>query len=187
MAVTRVLPNLSVFNASDCITAAKCIRQAYQSKSPCFIRTDKESVPNLYEETQNMDAGMMVHGFSGEGVIVCTGMTTWAGLQAQEILSSKDISCQVVDLIRVKPFPEEEFRVLCANVKWIVVVDEATTCGGLGELISSILIGQSFDFFAIINLGGKFLLGSAKREWAWQEFGIDGELIVETILKKLNR
>jgi transketolase len=187
MAITRVLPNLSVFNPSDCISAGKSIDQAYQSKTPCFIRIDKENLPNLYDETQSLDSGMLVHGLKGNGVIVCTGMTTWAGLQALEILSSKGISCQVIDLIRIKPFAEEEFQSLCENVRWVVVVDEATSCGGLGELISSMLIGKSMDFFTTINLGGKFLLGSAKREWAWQKFGIDGELIWETILKKLNR
>ncbi len=187
MAITRILPNLSIYNPSDCISTSKSIEFAYKSKTPSYIRIDKENLPNLYDNIISDNWKMFIHGQNSDGVILGTGMTTWASLHAQEILNTNKISCQVIDLIRIKPLPEEELLWQFKNKKWVVVVDEATSCGGFGEFVSSLLLQSNLDFFISINVGKEFLLGSAKREWVWHKFGIDGELIAESILQKLNQ
>lgn len=184
VAVMRVLPNMSVYNPSDCASAAQAIHQAYKSHTPCFVRMDKEGLPNLYDEGQNLDDGFIAHG-AGEGIIISSGVVTWAALQAQEILQTKNIQCKVIDLIRIKPLATDELRTQCKNAKWVVVVDEATANGGLGELAANALIGMPLELFTSVNLGHKFLLGSAKREWAWQNFGLSGTDIAKLIMGKI--
>lgn len=185
VAAMRVMPHMMIYNPSDCASAARAVAEAHRAKTPCFIRMDKENLPNLYDDNLSLSSGMALHGSRSTGVIVSSGVLTWAALEAQEILSTRSVACQVIDLIRIKPFDVPFLQSQCENARWVAVVDEAVSCGGLAELIAGALIGQPLDFFIPINLGDRFLLGSAKREWAWEHYGLNGVDIARAIEAKM--
>jgi transketolase len=187
VSVLRVLPNITIYNPSDCMSAAYSIDAAYQTRTPCFIRMDKEVLPNLYNNAEELDSGMMIHGKVGDGVIISSGIPTWAALHAQEILDTHKVPVRVIDLLRIKPLSLDSLRQHCKGVKWIVVIDEATSGGGIDELISRAFVGQKLEFFHSINLGDEFLLGSSKREWAWKHYGLRGEDIANNILNRIGK
>ena len=48
IAVLRALPNMTIFNPCDVYSASYSINKSYEKQSPCFIRIDKENLPQLY-------------------------------------------------------------------------------------------------------------------------------------------
>ena len=183
--VLRAMPQMTVFNPSDCVTASHAVDAAYRLRSPCFIRMDKENLPNLYSEADPLDGGIMYHGEESDGIIVGSGMTVWPALRAQEILASVGVHACVVDLFRIKPLGNDALREKFKDCKWIVVVDEGADPGGIADAIARAFIGQPLAFFHAVNLGEQFLLGSAKREWAWEKFGFEGERLAKDVLERL--
>mgnify|MGYP001156704408 CR=1 FL=1 len=154
-------------------------------KSPCFIRIDKEILPKLYENNDWSKIGFATHGDSSTAFICGTGISTWAALDAKSCLTDQNVECTVVDFIKVKPLNLNDLSSLFKNAKWVVVIEESVSSGGLWELIGASLINKRISFFLKLNLGDSFILGSAKREWAWEKYGINGESVSKKIMKTL--
>jgi len=185
--VLRALPRMTIYNPSDCKTATYAVNAAYQLKTPCFIRMDKENLPNLYEDEDLSSVGVMVHGKKSDGVIFGTGMTVWPALDAQERLAAVGVRAQVVDIFQIKPLCNKVLRDQFKDCKWIIVIDEAADPGGIADAIARAFVGHPLDFFHAVNLGSNFLLGSAKREWAWESFGFSGKELTKRIIGELDK
>lgn len=190
VAALRALPNMTIYNPSDCAIAKECVILAYQNASPGFVRMDKENVPDILPAVafgKSIQCGYRIVGNLGNGLIAATGMTTWAALRAQEILESKSVSCAVIDVHRLSPLGLEEISRHDSPVEWLCVVEEAVTNGGLADLFARALVGKKLKFFSAKNIGNRFLLGSARREWVWKTYELDGLSLANSILRALQK
>jgi transketolase len=188
IAILRALPNMTIFNPSDVYSATYAINRSYENQTPCFIRIDKENLPQLYTDLDDLSLGLIAHEKkdSAKGIIFGTGMTVWPALKAAEILGDRGIECNVVDIFEVKPLNEELLRSLLIKIDWVLVVEESLGLSSLSELIAKLIIESSdLNFYRSLNLGNSYLMGSAKREWAWKKFNLDAESIVRYIDKSI--
>jgi transketolase len=189
IAVLRALPNMTVFNPSDVYSASYAINQSYEKQTPCFIRIDKENLPQLYSSHDDLDAGLLVHSADAigqkQGAIISSGMLVWSALKAKEILSNEGIECTVIDVFCIKPLNINLLQELTKNLGWVVVLEEAMNPSCLGELVARhiLLENKNIKEYITLNLGNSYLLGSAKREWAWEKFGLTSDAIAKAILE----
>jgi len=189
IAVLRALPNMTVFNPCDIYSASYAINKSYEKHTPCFIRIDKESLPQLYSSQEDLNLGLLVHSAdqrgSKSGVIISSGMLVWSAIKAKEILSNEGIECAVIDVFCIKPLNINLLQELTKNLAWVVVVEEAINHSCLGELIARhiLLKNKTIKEYITLNLGDSYLLGSAKREWAWEKFGLTSNAITKVILE----
>ena len=151
IATMRALPNITIFNPSEGTTARGAVNESYKMKSPCFIRMDKEILPKLYENNDWSKTGFATHGESSTAFICGTGISTWAALEAKNCLKEQNIECTVVDFIKVKPIDINDLSSLFEKAKWVVVIEESVSSGGLWELIGAGLINKRIAFLLIIN------------------------------------
>ena len=178
------LPNIQIFNPSDDCSARETIKFAYSLKTPCFVRMDKEQLPQLYPDGVDLTVGYEVHGHANEIVLICSGMTTWTGLKAREVLKEKyNVNITVIDILRPKYFLGSKMVNLVSGCKKVYVIDEASEFGGFSSLIARTICGASKFSFTVLSLPDKYVTGSAKRSWAWQEYGLDCESLVATIIE----
>lgn len=189
IALLRALPNMTVFNPCDVYSASYAIHKSYEIQSPCFVRIDKENLPQLYSSHDELNAGLLFHstddGVGERGAIISSGMPVWSALKAKEILSNKGVHCAVIDVFCIKPLNVNLLQELTKNLAWVLVVEEAINSSCLGELIArhSLLANKSIEKFITLNLGDSYLLGSAKREWAWKKFSLTSDAIAKVILE----
>jgi transketolase len=183
IAALRALPNIRIYNPCDYYSAYECVKEAYEIRTPAFIRLDKEYLPNIQTSDTSKGKGFRLIGSPGEGLIIGTGITVWPALIAQERLIDQSIYVQVLDLSLLKPLDDKEIRKICEVFQWVVVIEENCSCGGIHEAISRALIGLKFKFFNSINLGHNYLLGSAKREWVWSKVGMEGSEVSQAITR----
>jgi transketolase len=190
IAVLRALPNMTVFNPCDVYSASYSINKSYEKQSPCFIRIDKENLPQLYSSQDDLNSGLLVHsvdeGGLKSGAIISSGMLVWSALKAKEILLNAGIDCSVIDILCIKPLNINLLQELTKNLAWVIVVEEAMSPSCLGELMARhILIkNENIQQYVTLNLGDSYLLGSAKREWAWKKFGLTADAIAKVILER---
>lgn len=191
IAVLGALPNMTIFNPCDIYSASYAIKKSYERQSPCFVRIDKENLPQLYSNEDELNAGLMFHSpdESGlmRGAIISSGICIWSALKAKEILSNKGVECGVIDVFCIKPLNVNLLQELTKNLSWVVVVEEVMNASCLGELVARhvLLNNKSIEKYITLNLGDSYLLGSAKREWAWKKFGLTSDAIVKVVLEGL--
>lgn len=185
ISVIRSLPNMNIYNPCDAGSASFSIESAYHSKLPSFIRMDKELLPRLYSQNEELESGVIRHQLSSNsiktGVIITSGVIVWNAIKAMEMLSQRGVDCIVIDVLKIKPFDRGALEKYCRDVSWVCVVDEAVNLGGLAEMVGLSFVGKKLKFFEQINLGSNFIMGSAKREWAWKKFGLDASGIAKRV------
>ncbi len=182
----KCLPNMTILNPSDAYSADHAVKQAYKSQSPCYIRMDKALLPHLYDSNNNLSQNIFSHGETKGGSIITSGVTVWSALLAQSLLFKKNIHCNVIDILQIKPLNSSKLYSLVEHSEWIYIIEESAHNGGFSSDICYSLKNKSFKFFEIINFKDQYLLGSAQREWAWKKYKIDGESVADDIFL-LNR
>lgn len=177
----KCLPNMTILNPSDAHSADHAVKQAYESKSPCYIRMDKALLPHLYDSSNNLSENIISHGEPKGGSVITSGITVWSALFAQSLLVKKNIHCNVIDILQIKPLNYSKLQSLVEHSEWIYIIEESTHNGGFSSDICYSLRNKSFKFFEIINFKDQYLLGSAQREWAWEKYKIDGKSVANDI------
>ena len=178
----KCLPNMTILNPSDAFSADYAVKQAYKSKSPCYIRMDKALLPHLYNSSANLSENIISHGELKGGSIITSGITVWSALFAQSLLHEQKIYCNVIDILQIKPLNYKQLRSLVNHSEWIYIIEESSHNGGFSSDICYSLKNKIFKFFEIINFKDKYLLGSAERKWAWEKYKIDGKSVADSIL-----
>ena len=87
--------------------------------------------------------------------IIAYGVSVHTALEAAEILSDKDISVEVIDLISLKPIDEETILNSVRKTGRVITVHEASKTGGVGGEIAGIVAEKGFSYLKspIIRLG----------------------------------
>lgn len=184
ISVLRSLPNLTIFNPADSYSTSEAINLSYKSSSPCIVRIDKEVLPSLYKSKIDLQKGILSHQHVEKSkiIIFTTGVVLWNALKAQEELKELGTDVRVVDIFKIKPLNSHLLIKYAQDVTHILVVEESLSLGSLSELVAKTLISHvNLKSFVSIDLGDKFILGSAKREWAWQKFGLEYKNIVNQV------
>ena len=172
LCVLRALNNIEIYNPSDDTSARFSVVEAYKSKKPAFIKIDKEQLPKFYKNFTDVKKGILMtcSKQSQKVIIISSGIISWHSLYIQEQLERINIPTSVFDVVRPNKFDLKKITKNKFNV--IVVLEEAYDSGGLADIISRDLIKNKVYYknFLAINIGKKYLIGSAKREWVWNKF-----------------
>jgi len=172
LSVLRALNNIDIYNPSDDTSARFSILEAYKSKKPAFIKIDKEQLPKIYKNFTDVKKGILMKSAkkSEKVIIISSGIISWHSLYIQEQLEKINIPTSVYDVVRPNKFDLKKIARNKFNV--IVVLEEAYDSGGLADIVARNLIENQINYkkFLAFNIGKKYLIGSAKREWVWKNF-----------------
>jgi len=186
IAIMRALGNLQIFNPADGVTAYAAVQLAHASRRPGYVRMDKEVLPALYDAASfDFTAGLGVLVEGRDAVIVSTGVQSWTARDAALALAKEGLSVGVVDLFRLKPVNTARLAELLGGTKVVVTLEENIATGGVGTIVAETLADHGLSVrLRRISLGDRFLLGSASREWAADEFGLT-QAHVENAVREL--
>lgn len=140
IALTRVLPNMTVLSPVDGIETEKAVRAAAALYGPVYIRLGREPYPIITKPEDPFEIGkatIMRHG--SDVTIIATGLMVSEALSAADVLSKKNISTRVVNVHTVKPL-DEKMIITCAHeTHAIVTAEEHQAAGGLGSAVCEVL------------------------------------------------
>ena len=194
MQAMRVLPNMQVYNCTDATQSTWLAEMSYKTPGPKYFRIEKGSLSDIYTDKLNL-SGMQLFsktfpssGSSKEIVIVSTGYMTHTALTLANVSSwPHNIPCSVLDVYQIKPFNENIFLELVKHFKTIIVLEENTQCGGLGELIGYTIAKNNIECkFIPISLGDKHYFSYGSRELLHTTHNIDYKSIYNTIAESID-
>jgi len=187
IAATRAIPHLTVLSPADRFEQTLCMDWAYQAKSSVYLRMGKSDRGDVHITPLNARLGSVLNvrkGRSGGPAIVATGSMLKTAVQ----LADTDIpDVAVWSVPALKPIDQECIASICANSSAILTLEEHSTTGGLGSLISEIAAECAPVRILRIGVKDRFSEKCGTYEYLLREHCLDIESVSKTIKIFLDR
>ncbi len=183
VSLMRGLPNMRVLVPADYAAACAALRLAARTPGPVYVRMGRASVPAVYADGVELEAGSAYVLREGADVtIVACGVEVEQALKAADELSGAGIEAEVIDAFSVKPLDERTIVASARKTGRVVVAEEHSVHGGLGSAVAEALARTCptpVEFVGMRDAFGK----SGEFEELMAYFGLDAEAIVEAVKK----
>jgi transketolase len=139
IAITRVLPRITVIVPADAIEMRKATIAVARMKGPVYLRSGREKFPLVTSESSPFVIGKANTLKDGKDVtiIACGNMVREALLAAEE-LAKRKINAGVINMHTIKPIDEKAI-IEAAKTGAIVTAEEHQITGGLGAAVAEVL------------------------------------------------
>ncbi len=141
IAITRVLPNMTVLVPCDAEEAKKVTLAAAAHDGPVYIRLTREKTPEITTAKTPFAIGKAQNLMKGTDVtIVAAGPVLYEALLAAKELNAKHkISAEVINSPSIKPFDARTVVASAKKTGAVVTVEEHQITGGLFGVVSETL------------------------------------------------
>ncbi|USN44093.1 MAG: transketolase family protein [Candidatus Woesearchaeota archaeon] len=140
MAITRVLPNLTVIVPCDEEEARQATLAAAAYKGPVYLRLSREKSLHILTKKDTFQIGKIQVLERGKDItIIACGLALQFALKASLELRKKGISAEVLNCSTIKPFDEKTVLKSLAKTRCVVSVEEHQIAGGLGSVLAETL------------------------------------------------
>lgn len=141
IAITRVLPNMTVVVPADAIQAEKATIASAAINGPVYLRFGRNKTPVITDYKTPFKIGKADIYRNGTDVcIIACGVMVYEALVAAENLAKEGISAMVVNCHTIKPLDKETIISVAKKTKAIVTAEEHQINGGLGSAIAEVLV-----------------------------------------------
>lgn len=143
LALMRVLPGMTVLVPVDANQVYGMVEAMAKAQGPAYLRIPRNDLP-LVTERGEYELGSVDELKSGSDLtILSCGATVHTALEAAVQLDKQGISAGVASLGTVKPFPTDKVRKLAEKTGAVLIAEEHSLIGGLGEAVMGALAGRT--------------------------------------------
>lgn len=136
LGVLRTIPNMTVIQPADYVSAKKLVREAANTAGPMFIRFTRDAVPVIYDEDQEFTIGKAVQLQDGKDVaLIAIGDTVRLAIEAAEQLKAQGITARVLDMHTLKPLDTDAVHDCIQSIGKIVTIEDHNILNGLGSAV----------------------------------------------------
>lgn len=183
LALSRVIPNLTIMNPIDKADLIACIKKAAEIDGTVYIRCARDIVPTIHEEKSNFELGKIEKIFDdgNDYAIVFEGTAAKQALEAYEALKEEGYKNKLVSIGSIKPIDKEGLLKIASEVKGIVTVENHTINGGLAGAVSEVLMENGASVkFRRVGVMDRFTESGVTKD-VKAKYGICKEHIVEVV------
>lgn len=187
IAILRALPNLMILSPATPLQVQQCVEQAYLHKGPVYIRIEMNNEKEFFEkESFNVSQNQLLRE-KGDITVFSTGSILEEVMEAAIRLEEDEIKVNVVNVSLIKPFDRSNLVKMVQMSRMVVTVEEHNIIGGLGGIISEILIEEGIAVRLLkIGLEDMFAVGFGTLKQIRKENGLSSENIYQKIKEKVN-
>lgn len=173
LSLMRGLPHMRVVVPCDYAETVAAVRCAAATRGPFFIRLTREKFPDLYADDDcpfRLGRAHRLREGSDIGMAAC-GLMVHVALEAAEILASRGISTEVLNVSTLKPLDEEALEATARRTGAVLTLEEHSVNGGLGSAVAEAL-GERYPV-PIRRMGVRDAFGlSGKPDELLRHFGL---------------
>jgi transketolase len=167
---------MRVYIPSDRHQTKKLTEALLKDELPAYIRIGRNPCEDIYDENYDFElnrSSVVMQG-SDVAVIACGDMVPIAK-EAGEKLSSKGISARVIDMYCLKPIDREAVIKAANETKGIVTIEEHTSFGGLGAMVSQLVTAEKpVKVTSLCLPDAPVITGTQKQIWNYYGLNADG-------------
>jgi transketolase len=141
IAITRVIPNMTVISPCDAIQAKKATVAVSKTDKPTYLRLAREKTPIITTEDTLFEIGKAYTYYQAKDGkpqvgIIATGALLFKALKVAETLSQEGIEVEVLNVVTIKPLDIDAVIALAKKAGKLVTVEEHQIIGGLGSAVA---------------------------------------------------
>jgi len=161
LAIFRAMPNLTVIDPCDAHEIEQAVPAVADHAGPVYMRLLRGQVPLVLDEYGYQfrigQAAMLRDG--ADALVISSGFMTMRALETAELLRRDRIELGVLHVPTIKPLDETAIlRETAKTGRLVVVAENHSVIGGLGEAIGTLLMRQGIQCrFRQIGLPDAFL------------------------------
>lgn len=187
IAITRVLPNLTVIVPCDANEAAKATRAIAAMVGPVYLRLVRPATPVFTSAQTPFKIGQAEVFKRGRDVtLIACGSLVYQTLQAAELLAAKGVDAEVINCHTIKPLDSTTLLGSVRRTGAVVSVEDHQIAGGLGGAIAELLSEQLPR--PLVRVGIKNAFGqSGSAEELWKHYGLTPSAISAAAQRVIKR
>lgn len=142
IAITRVIPRLTVVVPCDALEAKKATYQLTRWTGPAYLRLAREKSPVITTEESFFEIGkanILREPEKPRAAIIACGQMVYNALVAANDLAATGLETIVVNLHTIKPLDTETILRVASATGAVVTVEEHQKRGGLGGAVAELL------------------------------------------------
>ena len=187
IAITRVLPNLTVVVPCDYHETKKATKALAKMVGPAYFRFAREKTPIITTPKTKFEIGTAIVMKEGKDVtIAACGPLLYEALVAARELEKEDISCEVINCHTLKPFDETTLVKSVKKTGCCVTVEEHQIIGGLAGAVSETLGRKQPAPIENIGMPNRFGESGEPKELL-EKYGMTTTDIVNAVKKVIKR
>lgn len=189
IAITRVIPNLTVISPCDALEARKATLASIDTPEPVYIRLAREKTPIITTDKTPFQIGRAEVYWEcekPEAGIIATGALLHKALEAAKALAEVGVEVEVLNLSTIKPLDTKAILEFAKRNKKLVTVEEHQLAGGMGSAVAEFLAENypvPIEFVAIRDEFGQ----SGTPDELIEHFNLGQKGIISAVKKVLKR
>jgi transketolase len=184
----RAMPNMTEIAPADAIECEAAIRWAADYDGPVYLRLARDAAADVFDDSYQFTPGAVHVLRDGNDVtLVSTGVQTARVLEAAGLLAEADVQARVVHVPMLKPVDDDALLAALDGSRLVLTVEEHTIIGGLGGLVSEVVVGSD-THVRVRRLGLEDAWSeSGPSDWLLDKYGLAPARVAERVRSELAR
>ena len=188
IALTRVIPNLTVISPCDAIETKKAVKEAVSHKGPVYLRLSRNDTPIITTPDTPFKIGQaQVLKEGSDATIVVTGPILYQALMATKELAKEKIKVEVINNPSIKPLDTNTILNSVKKTHCLVTVEEHQIAGGMGSaILESLATTYAAPITEMIAMNDSFG-ESGKTDELMKKYHLDTPSIIKAVKRAIAR
>lgn len=142
IAILRALPNMTIIQPSDGVSARILARKALEFHGPLYVRLPFDGVDDIHDESTYTAEIGKANWLRHQGTdisLITTGIMLERTLKAADVLAQRGIQAQVLEIHTLKPIDRQAIVETAAQTGAVLTVEDHSVIGGLGGAVAEVL------------------------------------------------
>lgn len=189
IALTRVLPRMTVVAPCDAIEARKATKAIADIDGPVYLRLGREKVPTITTKDTPFKIGkinILHESPKAEVSIFACGAQVYTALLAAKQLKEDGVEVNVINNHTIKPLDEKGILAEVKKTGAVITVEDHQIAGGMGSAIAEILAQHypvPIEFIGVLDKFGQ----SGSHHVLYEHYGISVPAIMDAVQMVLAR
>ncbi|MFM0140093.1 transketolase family protein [Caballeronia grimmiae] len=188
LALMRAMPNMTVIDPCDALDLEQMVPAIAAHKGPVYARLLRGNVPAVLDEYNyqfELGKAKMIRD-GADVLIISSGIMTMRALETAKALEADKVDVAVLHVPTIKPLDTETIiREAKRTGRMVVVAENHTVIGGLGEAVATTLLSSGVSCtFRQVALPDAFLDAGALPT-LHDRYGISANVMADNIKKWL--
>ena len=179
VAIMRAMPHMHIFTPSTKEEARLCAEKMFDIEGPCYLRLERDCniLPSINPLTKDVFALQERINRNSKTLVL-----TYGTILEEVVNAVSDKTIDVYTVPTLKPFDEKGLLKLLENHENVVIVEEHSVIGGLGDIVTSIIAKHSLKKKIIsIGINDEFTSAVGNQHYLRGVVGIDEEAIIKRL------
>ena len=179
VSIMRSLPNMTIVQPADAVSARAIARASVDFEGPLYIRLHRNAVADIYGEDYKFELGKAttVRDYGADLTMIVSGILLKKALDAAEILKADGINVRVLDMSTIKPLDTEAVIKAAKETGAVMTIEDHTVLGGLGAAVAEVVVQNQPVPMELVGIQDRFG-ESGDPELLYRDNGMDVDSIV---------